>query len=158
MLGLLMTQLIGEQVMTEVRFDRAAYNRERDLDWVASRFLGGVEAAETLRTGTLQARAQAIQGLENLASAWSRMSHARSWAYDYPKHVHLCRIIERERALLAAESVRVARSRHRAAVREVSNRLHRCGSASIAMLKRLGRARGGLLAALASRGFRDDVR
>jgi hypothetical protein len=144
--------------MTEAQAERAAYHRERDLDWVASRFLGGVETVQTLRTGTIEAREQAILGLENLAFGWSRMSHARHWAYDYAKHQHLCRVIERERALLAAESMRVARSRHQAAVRDVRNRLHRRGWAPIAMLKRLDRTRGGLLAALAGRCHREDAR
>jgi len=144
--------------MTEVRTDRVAYHRARDLEWIESRFLGGVETAEVLRTGTLQAREHAIQGLENLVLEWRRMSHARHWAYDYAKHQHLCRVIERERALLAAENMKVARSRHQAAVRGVRNRLHRRGWASVSVLKRLGRARGGLLAALAGRCSREDAR
>jgi hypothetical protein len=142
--------------MTEARADRAAYHRGRDLEWIESRFLGGKETAEALRTGTLQAREQAILGLENLASAWSRMSHSRHWAYDHAKHMHLCSIIERERRLLAA-NISAARRRHQAAVREVRNRLHQRGSAPLTMIKRLGRARGGLLAAIAGR-CREDAR
>jgi hypothetical protein len=142
--------------MTEARIDRAAYVRERDLEWIASRFLGGVEAAETLRSGTIEAREQAIRGLENLAMHWSQMSEARSWAYDHAKHMGLCRIIKRERELLTADSVKVARTRHQVAVCQLRNRLHRRGWASASL--RLGTARGGLLAALAGRGFRDDVR
>jgi hypothetical protein len=143
--------------MTEARTDRAAYHRGRDLEWIESRFLGGKETAEALRTGTIQARKQAILGLENLACAWSRMSHSRHWAYDHAKHMHLCRIIERERELLA-QSIRAARRRHQAAVREVRNRLHQRGSAPLSLMKRLGRARGGLLAAIAGRCSREDAR
>jgi hypothetical protein len=142
--------------MNSAKTDRAAYHRERDLDWIASRFLGGVEAAQTLRTGTLQARQQAMQGLERLALHWSRMSHARHWAYCHAKHQHLIRIIERERELLAAENVKSARSRYHAAAREIRIRLHQRGWASVTVLRRLGRARGGLLAALAGRCSRED--
>jgi hypothetical protein len=142
--------------MNSAKTDRAAHHREGDLDWIASRFLGGVEAAETLRTGTIEARERAIGGLENLAMHWSRMSHARHWAYDYAKHQHLCRVIECERELLAAENLRVARGRHQAAVREVRNRLHGRGWASVSVLRRLGKARGGLLSALAGRCGRED--
>jgi hypothetical protein len=143
--------------MNSAKTDRAAYHRERDLDWIASRFLGGVEAAQTLRSDTIEAREQAIQGLENLALHWSRMSHARHWAYDHAKHMHLVHVIERERALLATENVRAAHSRHQAAVREVRNRLHRRGWVSVFVLKHLGRARGGLLAALAGWCGREDT-
>jgi hypothetical protein len=143
--------------MTEIQADCAAYHRERDLEWIESRFLGGKEVGQALRAGTLQAREQAIQGLERLASAWSRMSHSRHWAYDHAKHMHLCSIIDRERGLLAA-NIRAARRRHQAAVREVRNRLHQRGSAPLSLMKRLGRARGGLLAAIAGRRSREDAR
>ena len=144
--------------MTEVRIDRATYHRERDLDWVASRFLGGVETAQTLRTGTPQARAQAIQGLERLALTWSRMSHARHWAYDHAKHMHLVRIIERERALLATEELQAARRKHQSVVRQVRHHLHRRGWAPISLLRRLGKARGGFMAAIAGRKEEGDAR
>ena len=144
--------------MTEAHADRAAYHRGRDLEWIESRFLGGKETAETLRTGTLQARAQAIQGLETLAFAWSRMSHARHWAYDYAKHSTWCRVIERERELLATEELQAARRKHQATFRQVRHQLHRRGWASISLLRRLGTARGGFLAAIAGRCSREDAR
>jgi hypothetical protein len=143
--------------MNSAKTDRATYHRERDLDWIASRLLGGEEAAQTLRTGTIEAREQAIQGLENLAMPWSRMSHAWHWAYCHAKHTHLCRVIERERTLLAAETLKVARSRQRAAVRQLRDRLHSRGWASVSVLRRLGKARGRLLSALAGRCGLEDA-
>jgi hypothetical protein len=144
--------------MTDVQGDRATYHRGCDLDWIERRFLGGKETAQVLRTGTLQAREQAIQGLERLALAWSRMSHARHWAYSHPKHMHLCRIIERERALLAAEELQAARRQHQAAVRQVRHHLHRDGWAPLSALRRLGTARGGFLAAIAGRCSKEHAR
>jgi hypothetical protein len=144
--------------MTEGQADRAAYHRARDLEWIASRFLGGKETAETLRTGTPCARELAIQGLENLAYAWSQMSHARHWAYSHPKHMHLCRIIERERTLLATDELQAARRKHQAAVRHIRHHLHRRGWAPLSLLRRLGTARGALLAAIAGPCSREDAR
>jgi hypothetical protein len=143
--------------MNETQPDRAAYHRARDLEWIEGRFLGGKKTAEALRTGTLQAREQAILGLETLAAAWSRMSHAGHWAYSYPKHMHLCRVIERERALLVAEELQAARRKHQAAVRQVRNHLNRRGWAPISLLRRLGTARSGFLAAIAGRCSREDA-
>jgi hypothetical protein len=144
--------------MTEARTDRAAYIRERDLDWLEDHFLDGKEVAQTLRAGTPEAREQTICGLEGLALSMSRKSKAGWWTYSYPKHMHVCRIIKQERALLAAETLKAARCNHQAAVRQLRSSLHKRGWASVSLLKRLGTARGGLLAALAGRRFRDDVR
>jgi hypothetical protein len=69
-----------------------------------------------------------------------------------------CRIIERERALLAAEQLQAARRQHQTVGRQIRHQLHRRGWAPISLLRRLGKARGGLLAALANQCDREDAR
>jgi hypothetical protein len=155
---MLVTQLIGERTMTEATANRAANVRERDLEWIENHFLDGADVAKTLRTGTPAAREQTIQGLERLALSMAQQGEAGWWAYSRPKHMHVCRIVRQERALLDAETIKAARHNHQAAVRQLRNSLHQRGWASVSMLKRLGAARGGLLAALAGRRFRDQVR
>jgi hypothetical protein len=144
--------------MTEVRIDRAAYIRERGLEWIEDHFLDGKEVAQALRAGPPEDREQTIRGLEGLALSMSRKSEAGNWAYSYPKHMHVCRIIKQERALLAAEELQAARRKHQAASHQVRHHLHRRGWTPISVLRRLGNARGGFLAALAGRCSGEDAR
>jgi hypothetical protein len=114
--------------------------------------------AEALRTGTRTEREAALARIEARACAERRRGLAGHWTYDLARHTELVRVIEQEKALLAAEDLKVARRKHQTAVRQVRHHLHRRGWAPISMLRRLGRTRGGLLAALAGRCDREDAR
>jgi hypothetical protein len=141
--------------MTAAHADR----RERSLEWIAREFhyRDGKSMAEALRSGPRPRREVAIRALEDIACAERRRGLAGHWAYDLARHTELARIIVQERALLAVEDLRAARCNHQAAVRQVRHHLHRRGWASISVLRRLGRARGGLLAALAGRCNEEDA-
>ena len=113
--------------------------------------------ARQLRSGTRIEREAAIAKMEARACAERRRGLAGHWTYDLARHTELVRVIELERALLAAENLRAARCKHQSAVRQVRHHLHRRGWASISMLRRLGKARGGLLAAIVGRCHREDT-
>ena len=133
--------------------------RERSLEWIAREFhfAGGVEMAEALRSGTRVEREAALGRMEARACAERVRGLAGHWTYDLPG-TRARRIIERERALLATEDLQAARRRYQAAVRQVRHHLHRRGWAPISLLRRLGKARGGFLAAIAGRKEEGDAR
>lgn len=133
--------------MTEVN------RREHSLDWIAREFhyLSGSEMAESLRRGTAAERERVLAKLEAHARAERRRGLAGHWTYDLARHNELVRIIGQERALLAAEDLKTARRSYQAAGRQLRRHLHRHGRAPISLLRRLGTARGGFLAAIAGR-------
>jgi hypothetical protein len=141
--------------MTEAHTDR----RERSLEWIAREFCyqDGKSMAEALRCGTRIEREAAIAKMEARAAAERRHALAGQWAYDLARHTELARIIVQERALLAVEDLRAAHCKHQAAVRQVRHQLHRRGRLSISVLRQLGKARGGLLAAIAGRCAQEDA-
>jgi hypothetical protein len=132
---------------------------ERSLEWIAREFhfSGGAEMVEALRSGTRAEREAALARMEAHARAERRRGLAGHWTYDLARHTELVRIIERERALLAAEELRAARRRYQAAGRRLRYHLHRHGQASITLLRRLSTARGAFLAAIAG-GKEGDAR
>lgn len=140
--------------MTGTQADR----RARALEWIAREFhySGGAEMAEALRSGTRAEREAALARMEDAARAERRRGIAGHWTYDLARHTELVRIMERERALLAAEDLRAARCTYQAAGRRLRHRLHRHGWAPLSLLWRLGKARGGVLAAIAGRFGRQE--
>jgi hypothetical protein len=142
--------------MAEVHTNR----RERALAWIAREFhyQDGKAMAEALRSGTRAEREAALAKMEARGCAERRRGLAGHWTYDLARHTELVRIIDHERALLAAEDLRAARRKHQTAVRRVRHRLHRRGWVSVSLLRRLGSARGGLLAAIAGRCDREFER
>jgi hypothetical protein len=140
--------------MPEAQTDR----RERGLAWIAREFhFRGPEIVEALRNGTRTEREAALAKMEARACAERRRGLAGHWAYDLARHTELVRIIEQEKALLAAEDLRAAHRRYQAAGRQVRHHLHRYGWAPITVLRRLGRTRGGFLAAIAGRRHPEDT-
>jgi uncharacterized protein with PIN domain len=125
---------------------------ERALEWIAHEFhySGGAAMAEALR-GNRTERESALTKMEAYACAERRRGMAGHWTYDLARHTELLRIIAHERALLAAEDLRTARRAYQAVGRQVRHHLNRHGQASISLLRRLGRARSGLVAAIAAR-------
>jgi hypothetical protein len=134
------------------------HRRERSLEWIAREFqIYGRSMAEALRSGARVEREAALVRMEASACAERARGLAGHWTYDLARHTELVRIIERERALIAAEDLKAARSRYQAAGRHVRCQLHRRGWASVSLLRRLGKARGGLLAAIAGRCAQEDA-
>ena len=141
--------------MNEAQSDR----RERSLEWVAREFhLYGRSMAEALRSGTRAEREAALGKMEARACAERVRGLAGHWTYDLARHNELARIIVQERALLAAEDLQAARRKHQTVVHQVRHHLHRRGWAPLSLLRRLGTARGGFLAAIAGRKEEGDAR
>lgn len=87
---------------SEIRAARAAYHRRRSLEWLADKFfhVGGKVWAETLRSGTIEARQVIVAELERRSRIWRKMGLDGHWAYSLPCHRELNSIIDRERALI----------------------------------------------------------
>jgi hypothetical protein len=130
-----------------------AHRRDRDLEWIAREFhyQGGSAMAESLRSGTNAEREAVLARLEDAARAERARGLAGHWTYDLARHTELVRIIDQERALLAAEDLRATHRRYQAAGRQLRCHLHRRGWAPISLMRRLGTARGAFLAAIAGR-------
>jgi hypothetical protein len=89
--------------------------------------------------------------MEARAGVERRRGLAGHWTYDPARDTELVRIIEEERALLAADNLKAARRKYQAAGRRLRHHVHRHGQGPISFLRRLGKARGGFLAAIAGR-------
>ena len=143
--------------MTEAQTDP---RRERSLTWIAREFYytGGVEMARALRSGTRIERETAIATMEDRACAERRRGLAGHWTYDLARHTALARSSYRSARCSRPRSCKLRAERSRPQVRQVRHHLHRRGWAPISELRRLGTARGGLLAAIAGRCSQEDTR